>query len=129
MAKGYSVDLRGRVLQAIDEGMSKMTAHRTFHISRSTLDHWLALREQTGSLSPRVMRSSRTRQLQGAAFEEFVRDHAHATLGEMSGAWHEQTGVRLSEMSFSHALKDSGWTRKKRVGATRSATKWHARSS
>jgi len=129
MAKGYSVDLRGRVLQALDEGMSKMTAHRTFHISRSTLDHWLALREQTGSLAPRVMRSSRTRQLQGAAFEEFVRDHAHATLGEMAQAWHERTGVRLTEMSFSHALKDFGWTRKKRVGAFKSATKWHARSS
>ena len=128
MAKGYSVDLRERVLRAIDEGMSKMTAHRTFHISRSTLDHWLDLRESTGSLLPRVMRSSRTPQLQGAVFEEFVRRHTGATLGEMSQAWHEQSGVRLSEMSFSCALKNLGWTRKKRVGATRSATKWHARS-
>ena len=129
MAKGYSVDLRVRVVQAIDEGMSKMTAHRTFHISHSTIDHWFALREQSGSLAPRPMRVTRTRQLQGAVFEEFVRAHAHATLDEMAQAWQQQTGVSLTDMSFSRALRALGWTRKKRVGATKSATKRHARSS
>jgi len=129
MAKGYSVDLRECVLRSLDKGMSKMTAHRTFGISRSTLDHWLDLRETTGSLAPRAMLRSRTRQLQGAVFEEFVRCHTEATLGEMSQAWQDQSGVRLSAMSFSSALKELGWTRKKRVGATRSATKWHAPSS
>ena len=126
MGKGYSVDLRERVLWVLDEGMSKMTARRRFRVSRSTIDHWLALREQTGSLAPRPARSGRTRQLQGAAWEEFVQVHAHATLGEMSRAWHEQTGVSLTEMSFSSALRHLGWTRKKRVGVTKSATKWRA---
>jgi len=79
MSKGYSVDLRERVLQALDEGMSKMTAHRTFHISRSTIDHWLALRAQTGGVSPRASRAGRTSSLRGLAFEEFVCRHAHAT--------------------------------------------------
>ncbi len=128
MPKGYSIDLRERVLQALDEGLSKSAAHRLFHISRSTVDHWLALREQTGSLAPRLVRSTRTRQLQGAAFEEFVRVQAHATLAEMSRAWHEQTGVSLTAMSFSRALKRLGWSRKKRVGVTRSATKRRVRS-
>ncbi len=112
MSKGYSIDLRERVLQALDEGLSKSAAHRLFHISRSTLDHWLALREQTGSLAPRAVRSRRTRQLQGAAFEEFVRVQAHATLGEMAQAWQQQTGVSLTAMSFSRALYRLGWTRK-----------------
>ncbi len=129
MAKGYSIDLRERVLQAIEEGMSKMTAHRTFHISRSTIDHWFALREQTGTLAPRSMRVTRTRQLQGTAFEEFVRGQAQATLDEMAQAWQQQTGVSLTAMSFSRALNRLGWSRKKRVGATRSATKRRARSS
>jgi transposase len=46
----YSEDLRLRVLQAIDDGMSKMTAHKTFRVSRSTIDDWFKLREQTGSV-------------------------------------------------------------------------------
>ena len=129
MSKGYSIDLRERVLQAVEEGMSKMTAHRTFHISRSTIDHWFALREQTGSVSPRAMRCGGTSSLQGEAFEEFVQRQAHATLGEMSRAWQQQTGVSLTAMSFSRALNGLGWSRKKRVGVTRSATKRRARSS
>jgi len=128
MSKGYSIDLRERVLQTIDEGLSKSAAHHLFHISRSTIDHWLVLREQTGSVAPRPVRSQRVRQLQGAAWEEFVQSHAHATLSEMSLAWREQSGVSLTAMSFSRALRVLGWTRKKRVGVIRSATKRRGRS-
>jgi len=123
MGKSYSTDLRERVLQAIAEGMSKWQAHRTFHISRSTIDHWLALRERTGRLDPPPPRRSYTRQLAGAEFEEFARRHAHATLGEMARAWQQEKGISLSLMSFSRALGAIGWTRKKRVGVTKSAMK------
>jgi len=129
MAKGHSVDLRERVVRTLDEGLSKRAAHQLFHISRSTIDRWWALREQTGSVSPPVMRCGGTSSLQGAVFEAFVRAHAHATLGEMSQAWQQQTGVSLSAMSFSRALGRLGWTRKKRVGVTSSVTKRRGRSS
>lgn len=127
MAYGYSIDLRERVLQAIDAGMSKMTAHRTFRVSRPTIDGWLALRAQTGSLAPRRPHHTRVRQLEGAAFEAFVVRHAHATLSEMAAAWQQETGALLSTMEFSRALRRLGWSRKKRVGTTRSATKRRAK--
>jgi len=126
MAKGHSIDLRERVVRTLDEGLSKRAAHHLFHISRSTIDHWLALRQQTGTLAPRPMRRTRRCQLEGAVFQEFVRRHAHCTLGEMAVAWHQEQGVLLSAMSFSRALGRLGWTRKKRVGVTKSAMKWHA---
>ena len=129
MPKVYSIDLRERVLGSLDEGLSKSAAHRVFHVSRSTIDEWLYLREQTGSVSPRPMRCGGTSSLQGEVFEAFVCAHAHATLGEMAQAWQQQTGASLTAMSFSRALNRLGWTRKKRVGATRSATKRRARSS
>lgn len=129
MAYGYSVDLRERVLQALAGGMSKMMAHRTFRVSRSTIDHWLALREETGSVAPRAPRHLRARQLEGAAFEEFAKRHSHATLPEMAQTWQQETGVLLSTMSFSKALRRLGWTRKKRAGFTRSATKRRAQRS
>ena len=127
MGKRYSTDLRERVLRAIEEGMIKTQAHGTFHISRSTIDHWFALRLQTGRLDPPLRRSSGARQLEGKEFEEFARRHKHETLGEMALAWQEEKGVSLSIMSFSRALGEIGWTHKKRVGATRSATKARAR--
>jgi transposase len=123
MGKSYSTDLRERVLQAIEEGMSKAQAHRTFHITRSTIDHWFALRERTGGLTPPPHRSSRTRQLEGQEFEAFAHRHRHATLGEMAQAWQHEKGTLLSAMSFSRALSAIGWTRKKRVGVTKSVTK------
>lgn len=128
MPKVYSVDLRARVLRSLEEGQSKSAAHRLFHVSRSTIDRWLSLREQTGSVSPPAMRCGGISWLQGEVFEEFVQRHGHSTLGEMSQAWEQQTGVSLTAMSFSRALNRLGWTRKKRVGVTRSAMKRRARS-
>lgn len=46
----YSEDLRVRVLSHVDSGKSKMSAHKTFGVSRSTIDRWLELRARTGSL-------------------------------------------------------------------------------
>ena len=71
MAKSYSVDLRLRVLGAVDKGMSKMAAHQLFQVSRSTSDDWLKLRlERCHAGSPtgdagqrRVSRHGRLRQL------------------------------------------------------------------
>ena len=123
MGKSYSTDLRERVLQAIEEGMSKAQAHRTFHISRSTIDHWFALRERTGGLTPPPHRSRRTRQLETEEFVAFAHRNRHATLVEMAFAWQQEKGVSLSLMSFSRALGEMGWTRKKSVGATKNATK------
>ena len=123
MGKSYSTDLRERVLQAIEEGMSKGQAHRTFHLSRSTIDHWFALRERTGCLAPPPDCRTYNRQLEGKDFEEFAHRNRHATLGEMAAAWQQEKGVSLSVMSFSRALRELGWTRKKRVGVTKSAMK------
>lgn len=115
------------MLQALSGGMSKMAAHHTFAVSRPTIDRWLALREETGSLIPRAPRHRRVRQLEGAAFKEFALRQAHATLEEMAQGWYQETGALLSTMSFSRALGRLGWTRKKRVGTTRSGTKRRAK--
>lgn len=118
MGKSYSVDLRLRVVSAIDGGLSKMQAHQTYKVSRSTIDDWLALREQTGSLivvAPRVKKGGLHRQ---EAFAGFVAQHSHSTLEQMSHAWQEQTQHKLSLMSFSRALRALGYTRKKRVIST-----------
>jgi transposase len=90
MGESYSVDLRERVLQAIAEGLSKAQAHRIFHLGRSTIDHWFALRERTGGLAPPPHRSQRTRQLAGEEFEAFAHRHRHATLSEMAAAWQQE---------------------------------------
>ena len=118
MGKAYSVDLRLRVLAAIDAGLSKMQAHKTFQISRSTIDDWLKLRAQTGSVQvPEQRRSGRGL---GAheGFAAFAQRHQHSTLEQMQRAWQQETQQSVSLMSFSRALRQRDYTRKKRAIST-----------
>ena len=80
MGKAYSVDLRLRVLAAIDAGLSKMQAHKTFQISRSTIDDWLKLRAQTGSVQDPQPRHSGRGLAAQQDFAVFAQRHQHSTL-------------------------------------------------
>lgn len=120
MGAPYSQDLRFRVLAALDGGLSKMEVHRRFNVSRSTIDDWLHLREQTGSVQ--VIPSRRHGPAPAitdlVAFEAFAQRHRHQTLWQMKQSWFEEKGQRLSHNTFSLAMKRIGWTRKKSVGST-----------
>src|SRR4029079_3248091 len=51
--KAYSLDLRTRVLAAIDGGLSRANAVRTFQVSLGSIKRWLRLRQTSGTLAPR----------------------------------------------------------------------------
>ena len=87
MGKSYSVDLRLRVVGAVDGGMSKMAAHQLFKVSRSTIDDWLKLRLETGAVRDRPRQARRQpRALSGPAFREFAATQQGATLEQMAAA-------------------------------------------
>ena len=119
MGAPYSQDLRLRVLGALDGGMSKMAAHKTFRVARSTIDDWVKLRATSGHVK------ATTRYHRGVlpaipdlvVFEEFATRHQHSTLEGMKVAWHQERGQLLSINTFSLAMKRIGWTHKKRVGS------------
>lgn len=48
----YSVDLRERVIAYIEQGGKKVHASVLFNISRPTIDKWVQLKQETGSLEP-----------------------------------------------------------------------------
>ena len=118
MGKAYSVDLRLRVLAAIDGGLSKMQAHKTFQISRSTIDDWLKLRAQTGNVQAPQPRRSERGLAAHQGFAAFAQRHPHSTLEQMRQAWQQATEQSVSIMSFSRALRQHGYTRKKRAIST-----------
>ncbi len=121
MGRCYSEDLRLQVLKALDGGMSKMAVHQLFGISRSTVDDWLRLRQQNGSVRPIPYKRGPARALNDAgALAAFVQAHPDLTLAEMSQLWHQQGGPRLSIVTFSKSLRRLGYTRKKRVSSSKS---------
>jgi transposase len=123
MGKAYSEDLRLKALSALDAGMKKMAVHQAFGIARSTLDDWIALREQQGHVAPsRPVGRTGKGFFDAAQFQEFAWRHQEATLGQMRLSWEHEHGQILSEKTFSTWLFRIGWTRKKRVGFMPSET-------
>jgi transposase len=116
--KAYSEDLRSRIVAAVDGGMPRSEAARTFGVGRATVKRYLALRRETGSLDPRPRRGPPP--IVTAALAEVLPPRLEAapdaTLAEHC-AWYEATaGVRVADTTMSRVIRRHlGWTRKKRA--------------
>jgi transposase len=122
--KAYSIDLRERIVQVVDQGMAKSRAARTFSVSLATVKNYVRQVERTGSLAPKPI-PGRPREIppaQEAALVAQLRAAQDTTLDELRAAWEQMTGVRVSLATLSRTLKRLKWTRKKRRWVPPSAT-------
>jgi transposase len=113
MPTPYSYDLRAKVLQAIDEGMTKTQASQVFRLSRNTINLWLKRREETGDCKAKVgyQKGYRPKIADLEKFKEFARQHGRKTQAEMAQAWNEDISAR----TIGSCLKKIGFTRKKKL--------------
>jgi len=120
MGAPYSQDLRLRVVGSIDGGMSKMDAHKTFRVSRSTIDDWLKQRAAVGHVEvrPHLRRGPAPKMADLGAFEAFALRHQEKTLSGMAQQWQRESGQSVSGQTLSSMMQKIGWTRKKRVSST-----------
>jgi transposase len=65
MGKPYSMDLRTRVLGAVESGLSRREAAERFHIAASTAINWTRRKEETGSVAPGQMGGHKPRSIRG----------------------------------------------------------------
>lgn len=119
-----SMDLRVRVLAAIDDGISCRAAAARFDVAPSTAIRWQAQRRATGSVAPKPrggdMRSRRVEERAGdiLAIWEARKD---ITLEELRLALAE-TGLAVSVASLHRFFVRRGMTRKKRLAMQSSKT-------
>jgi transposase len=119
----YSKDLRRRVIQALEEGMTQVEACERYSISISAVQDWVKLNRETGSIQPRKRHSDSFDKLRGIPdnklldFKAFVLSHPELTNQEIG----DHFGV--SDSSVERYLKKVKVTRKKRRIATKSALK------
>jgi transposase len=113
--KQYSVDLRERLLRAIDAGLSQAEAARLFGVGTATMVRWRRRQRERGSVAPRPRpgRPRRIGRAQERALLAQVRALPDATLREHCAPWETEQGVRLSEPTMSRALARLGWPLKK----------------
>ena len=92
----YSYDLRAKVLQAIDEGMTKTQASRVFQLSRNTINLWLRRREETGNYKAKegCQKGYKPKLADLEKFKEFARQNGRKTQAEMAEAWDGDISAR-----------------------------------
>lgn len=65
MGKPYSLDLRKRVVAAIESGMSRNQAAKRFGIGISTAINWMQRQQKTGSVAPGQMGGHKPKAISG----------------------------------------------------------------
>ena len=113
----YSLDLRLKVLDAIDRGIPRREVVRTFGISMPTIERYLRRRRRTGELAPKpspgrtpsILATSEERRALWKQLEE----NDEATLRRHCELWEERQGARVSVSTMSRAVRRLGWTFKK----------------
>lgn len=121
----YSHDLRTKILQAVDGGLSQSEAAGLFGVGRATITRYLQLRRRTGTLVPK-RHPGRARLIPPAAQPALLEQwaaHPDAPLAEQCQLWAARTGQALSPATMSRMYTRLGWTRKKSRSARANGTR------
>jgi transposase len=110
------VDVREKVLRAVDQGYPRGEIVKLLGVSLATIKRYLKQRRETGSIAPKAI-PGRTPQKLGLLQAELVaqlRAHDDWRLEDHCHLWEQTHGVKVSTATMSRAIKRLGWTRKKR---------------
>jgi transposase len=112
--KAYSEDLRTKILEAVDRGMPKSEAAKTFGVSRSSVKRYAAARREGRPLAPRKHPGSKPKLDQRARkiLEADVEERPAITLKERCRFLKEMVGVSVSESTLSRLLSKMGFSPK-----------------
>jgi len=113
--KSYSADLRYRVVRAVAIGTPREDVAAMFAVSVPSIERWLRLKRETGSVAPRPLLGPpavKTNALM-EALPERLAARVDATLEENCTWWRAVSGVEVSTATMSRALTRLGWSRKK----------------
>lgn len=114
--KACSVDLRERVLAAIDRGMPRSEVVTTFDVSLASLKRRLASRRDTGDMTPRPPSGGPEPTFTPALDEELRAQVAavpDATLPEHAQRWNAVHPTSISHWTIGRAIRRLGLSRKK----------------
>lgn len=118
----YSIDLRKRVIAAIDENMRPTEAAKVFKVCRRVIYNWLDLRKKTNDLMPKsgFQKGHSHKITDWEAFRSFAQANSHRTVKVMTVEWEKENGKTISQTVIERALKKIGYTSKKNIWIHRS---------
>ena len=113
--KAYALDVRAKVLRAVDQGNPREEIVKLLGVSSATIKRYVKQRRETGTVAPKAIPGRPPKKLGPLQAELVAQLRAHEDLRlEDHCHWWEQThGVKVSTATMSRAIKRLGWTRKK----------------
>ena len=116
MAQALSVDLRQRVVTAVEAGMSRRQAAARFGVGVSSAIRWVSQSRTTGDLSPKPRGGRRPSRIEGHAdlIMAWVEAEPDLTLQELAARLEEAVGYRPPPSVVYGFFRRHGVTRKKR---------------
>jgi transposase len=119
----YSLDLRLKVLDAVDRGIPRREVVRIFGVSMPTLERYLRRRRQSGDLAPRPS-PGRTPSICASVEErralwKQLEENDEATLERHCELWEERRGARVSVATMSRPCASWDGPSKKVAGSLR----------
>lgn len=120
MAAALSVDLRTRVMDDLDRGMSADAVAAKYSVSTRTVFAWKALREETGDIVPRHGKTGPKPKLgpHRDAITQAIRNNPDVTLNELRS----QLKLPGCLQTLANALHRWGLALKKSPASRRTAT-------
>lgn len=113
MPKPYPIELRERIMKAVDDGMPLTEAAQFYEIGLRTLKEWKALRNEMGSIAPRPPGSGRPPTVtedQRELLCQCVIANPDFTLEQLK----EETGLPVTLSRIHGILVEEGYSFKKR---------------
>lgn len=124
--RGYSLDLRERIVAAVGTGQSKTAVSERFGVSLSTVKRYLKRRAQ-GELAP-SRHPGRPQRLDGKGckvLQRQVEAHHDWTLERHAAELMKETDIAIKKSSVGNYLKRLGITHKKRASLPANEMKKH----
>jgi putative transposase len=124
MVKPYSMDLRERVVAAVErDGMSRHAAAAHFGVSASSAIKWVRRSRETGSVAPGKIGGHKPRILRGAHRDWLLaRTERDFTLRGLVAELAEQRGIKVDYRSVWEFVHAEGLSFKKKRASRRTAT-------
>jgi transposase len=121
---GYSVDLRQRIVSAVEEGISKAQAARTFSVSLSSVKRYVEKAGRRESLAPKKRPGSAPKLDEKARklLEDDLKERPFVSLQERCDYIEVMTGISVSRSTMCRAIARIAPTRKKGDEQPQSAT-------
>lgn len=119
--RGYSMDLRERVITAWQNGKVQPWIAETFQISVSSIKRYISRFRQTGSVAATVQQREQPliKTAPAPAVQAMVDERPDAILEVYCEDWEKRTGQRVSDSTMSRALARFDRPRKKNGGRRR----------